>query len=344
MVTKLTRKAPLFKKLILHVGSHKTGTSAIQRAADRRRNSLLDQGILYPRIGQWHDRSHHHWAFAISDETEGMGKLDTLIADLEQERNETGKEPETALLSSELLEKIPHAGKQYPALTSFLGRIAETVECVYFVRRQDLLIESVFKQWVKDNKLRLKSTVQDFISQQAPRLVYLDIAKKWESLQNVSQMHVHTNALFTDPVRVFFDICGMELEDITNQGTTLIVNPTLDGQKLEFKYLLNFLDFSEADDSKLLKSINQIDTPYEAVSLFSENDRAAFIEEFKPGNDIMSKHYGVELFNDDFPKRDRMFCSLSGKNLEGMLQHLSEIDPKLTWLVYDKIRRLVQSH
>ena len=340
----MIRKGAIFKKLILHVGSHKTGTSAVQKAADGRRNALLNQGILYPRTGQWHDRSHHHWAFAILDETEGMGKLDTLIANLEQERDETGKDPEIALMSSELLEKIPHEGKLHPTLTSFLGRIAESVECVYFVRRQDMLIESVFKQWVKDNKLRLKCTVQDFISQQAPRLVYLDTAKKWEGLQNVSKMHLHTNALLTDPVRVFFNICGMELEDITNQETTLIVNPTLDGRKLEFKYFLNFLDISEADDRKLLRCINQIDSPHEAVSLFSENDRAAIIEEFKPGNDILSKHYGAELFNDDFPKRDRMFCSLSGKNLEGMLQHLNEVDPRLTWVVYDKIRRLVQSH
>lgn len=339
----IRKKAPLFKKLILHVGSHKTGTSAIQKAVDSRFGTLLGQSILYPRTGQWHDRSHHHWALAIWDETGSDGKLETLLRDLERERDETGTNPETILISTELIEKVPCKRSRHPILTSFLSYLAEDVECVYFVRRQDLLAESVFKQWVKDYNIRLKSTIPSFIEQQKAGMNYFEIAKAWESLENVSRMHVRTNALISDPVRAFFDIINVELEEVEQKKITDIVNPTLDGQKLEFKYFLNFLNISEVEDQKLMKIINRLDISNETLSMFSEEDRIEFIETFNKTNDRLSERYGAEFFHQDIPRRDRMFHNLSGKDLEGMLQRLAGLDPQLTWTVYDKIRRLVQS-
>jgi hypothetical protein len=41
------------KEIFLHIGPHKTGTSAIQRMADENRAALARRGILYPR-GRWH--------------------------------------------------------------------------------------------------------------------------------------------------------------------------------------------------------------------------------------------------------------------------------------------------
>ncbi len=339
----MRKKTPLFKKLILHVGSHKTGTSAIQRAADRQRNSLLKQGVLYPLTGQWHDRSHHHWAYALWDEQAAANKLDMLIADLVRELKETGTNPETLLLSSEIFEKIPTKEKLRDILTYFLGDIADKVECVYFIRRQDLLVESVFKQWVKDNRIRLKSNISRFIAGQTSHLNYLDIIRAWESISCISRIYVHTNALTKDPVREFFSICEVEFSNQEVIDSKFVVNPTLDGRKLELKYFLNFLPFSEDDDGRLLGVINQLETQHETVSLFLEKERSVFIEKFKAANDELSTYCGVEPFIDDFPKRDRMFCNLSGKDLEYILQHMSVVDPKLTWIVFDKMRRMIQS-
>jgi hypothetical protein len=42
-----------FKRIFLHIGPHKTGTSAIQRMADENRAVLARYGILYP-TGRWH--------------------------------------------------------------------------------------------------------------------------------------------------------------------------------------------------------------------------------------------------------------------------------------------------
>jgi hypothetical protein len=42
-----------FRQIFLHIGPHKTGTSAIQRMADENRVVLTRRGILYPS-GRWH--------------------------------------------------------------------------------------------------------------------------------------------------------------------------------------------------------------------------------------------------------------------------------------------------
>ena len=50
------------RELLLHVGTHKTGTTAIQAYMSQCRVELAAQGILYPslRPGLWNEREAHH--------------------------------------------------------------------------------------------------------------------------------------------------------------------------------------------------------------------------------------------------------------------------------------------
>jgi hypothetical protein len=51
------------KQLILHVGFHKSGTTALQESFFAQRKELETQGLLYPSVGwQAHDRVA--WALA----------------------------------------------------------------------------------------------------------------------------------------------------------------------------------------------------------------------------------------------------------------------------------------
>ncbi len=52
-------------RLILHIGSHKTGTTAIQRFCSQNREVLLSQGILYPSYALIEENEHYaHLALA----------------------------------------------------------------------------------------------------------------------------------------------------------------------------------------------------------------------------------------------------------------------------------------
>ena len=58
------------KQLILHVGFHKSGTTALQESFFAQRKELEDQGVLYPSVG-W---QAHHELLGRWPEDAGAGK------------------------------------------------------------------------------------------------------------------------------------------------------------------------------------------------------------------------------------------------------------------------------
>ena len=51
------------KRLIIHPGFHKSGTTALQESFALNRALLREHGILYPRIGT---KAHHRVAWALT--------------------------------------------------------------------------------------------------------------------------------------------------------------------------------------------------------------------------------------------------------------------------------------
>jgi hypothetical protein len=56
------------KQLILHVGFHKSGTSALQESFSAQRAGLAAEGVLYPNIGR---KAHHRIAWALTQKPWG---------------------------------------------------------------------------------------------------------------------------------------------------------------------------------------------------------------------------------------------------------------------------------
>jgi len=59
------------KQLILHVGFHKSGTSALQESFAKQREELQAAGVLYPSIGR---KAHHRIAWALTQRAWGWKK------------------------------------------------------------------------------------------------------------------------------------------------------------------------------------------------------------------------------------------------------------------------------
>ena len=59
------------KQLILHVGFHKSGTSAVQETLAVQRDQLQAEGVLYPSIGR---KAHHRIAWALTQKAWGWKK------------------------------------------------------------------------------------------------------------------------------------------------------------------------------------------------------------------------------------------------------------------------------
>jgi hypothetical protein len=59
------------KKLIIHPGFHKTGTTSLQQALASSRESLMKEGFYYPKIG---GGAQHRAAWAVIEKTWGWKK------------------------------------------------------------------------------------------------------------------------------------------------------------------------------------------------------------------------------------------------------------------------------
>ncbi len=130
--------------ILLHVGFHKTGTTALQSAFASTRSQLREAGVLYPGVL----RSHHRAAMAVTDRTWGWGDKggrpprakywNDLVAD---SRGHAGR----VMISSEALSlaKAAHLDR----IIEDLG--AERLHVVSTLRPFTKLLSSSYQQYLK---------------------------------------------------------------------------------------------------------------------------------------------------------------------------------------------------
>lgn len=89
------------KKLIIHPGFHKTGTTALQQALSEVRQELLESNFYYPHIA---GNAHHRAARSIIEKTWGWknrGGRSTDVAEWKKLERKLNKNKGTAIVSSE---------------------------------------------------------------------------------------------------------------------------------------------------------------------------------------------------------------------------------------------------
>lgn len=166
-------------RLILHIGTHKTGTSALQSALDGARPRLLERGLLYPdtRRPPWPELPKHcsvYHAAASSDAALQARERDALLTEFD------ACGAHTLLISEEGLsepdEKIP----------AFFAPLAERfdIEVICLLRRQDLFVEALFNQFVRETARREPRPLLTFARSRAMRirLDYHALLSRWAAI------------------------------------------------------------------------------------------------------------------------------------------------------------------
>lgn len=145
------------KTLFIHIGAHKTGTSAIQKFLSINRNVLKKGGFLYPGGGPAHHDMVHDFLTLSADEIRKNPNLVTSRYFTEIR----GSRAETVILSSEEFENL---NSGIASLREYL--IPEfSVKVIFYVRRQDEMIESLYNQRIKSPKIHSGMKFADFFSQ-----------------------------------------------------------------------------------------------------------------------------------------------------------------------------------
>lgn len=167
-------------KLYLHVGSHKTGTTAIQHFAAAHRGELAARGLLYPGfdlVGNRPQRSHLPLVRALH----APGSAENVRAEqvpefLDQVRRRSEDLGLDVLLSAESLYRVNRSTRE--RLIGLLrSRLPEhEVVPVAVLRRQDDLADSLYRNYVRaeTTPYRVPPAWEDYLAER-PKLFRYDL-------------------------------------------------------------------------------------------------------------------------------------------------------------------------
>ncbi len=175
------------KRLILHIGMHKTGTSSVQRYFSRNRAILRRMGVCYPKsIGADGERQPKHAALfdAISHEAD-FGTEHPVLGSASRQIDRVATEIEASQCDVGVLSAEGLSGER-PVFASAMAELAVRFETrvVVFVRRQDHWVESFYKQMVISREVRETRSFHEFVEADSTKrhMDYAQITNWWRAV------------------------------------------------------------------------------------------------------------------------------------------------------------------
>jgi len=196
------------RRIVLHVGVEKTGTTSIQAFCARNADALLTKGVLYPE--GFGPQNHMALAAAVGplDRVKHIGPTEGWRGPEDQARFRAGATRRlraaarrvrggTMLLTSEHLSSRLHA-PQVAALREMLAPLAEAIDVVIYLRRQDELVLSLHSTYAKSGGTRERAWLETI-----SWLDYDAFLGRWETVfgrdhVTVRRFPVENGALVTD--------------------------------------------------------------------------------------------------------------------------------------------------
>lgn len=234
------------KRLFLHIGLHKTGTSSIQSYLSDHRLDLQRLGILYPETAIPPTNHGHHllpWSFMQREPVDP----DAIFAQI---NDEIATSPsDTAIISSEgferrsSLKKIDFIAEQF---AEFDTRI------LVYLRRQDELIESRYNQNLKMGKVF--ESIQSFTETMFKhgRCDFYELCEDWAAKFGRDKILVRIYTKTSNVIADFLEATGIDLKDELPADPT---NPSFDKQ---FTALVRAVNLTMNHDPAQRKAIMKL--------------------------------------------------------------------------------------
>lgn len=183
------------KKLILHIGTEKTGTTAIQEFLSLNRERLLDLGFFVPKSPSSSAPNHRKLATAFFNENRTDDSFQHFnIKDLKSWREEVLTEVRTELqecktpihvISSEHFSSRLTTRSEKAALYTFLNSIYDEIELVSYFRRQDQYAVSLYSTYLKSGGIE-KRILPKY--QNISRYGYYEMCRDWEKVFGIGSL------------------------------------------------------------------------------------------------------------------------------------------------------------
>ena len=294
-------------RLLLHIGTHKTGTTAVQKFCARNRERLRGAGLWYPDydlIGAEGHYAHHHLANAVSGLPTSRGRRDDAARFFDLVRMRAGAD-ETVLISAEPFwrhvcppialkenERVGDLAAYWQHRRAFVEQVAETVgvdsvEVVVVLRRQDLCIESMFKERIKGTGYT--GDFETFAAAFSHRFLYFDQLSVWAEVFPKLQVLIYEDLVASGHlVQAFFRALHVGVEEV--DGGPVGENRALSNDLIAYKLMLNRTGLNEHRLYRITEAMldpgfeGSIELDKGSTLWRSQVEQTSFLEDFADQN------------------------------------------------------------
>jgi hypothetical protein len=292
-------------QVIVHIGTHKTGTSALQECLRRNEKNLGRRGIYYARIAPYKNSNglaktvaktrgaelsafvnrHYYKAIALGANTLIIS-AESLYAMTMFFHKFNGRLGDYWTSESEAIEFLYRA---FPKGAS--------LKLVVFFRRQDRFLESIYREVVKTRGVAM--TIHEFRSFFNEALDYWHHMQIWSGV--FPQCAVYTYEQASNNIADFFFRNVIQLSNLEEfDGLDMRLNVRLSRDILEYKRVINGIEMSEVDrylSNLACTELARILPDDGAFSDFLEPEtRVAVLNEAATGNTQLSSAFAMKPF------------------------------------------------
>lgn len=295
--------------IVIHVGTHKTGTTSIQRFAHLHREALRTRGLWYPgysEIGLPDHYAHHYFAHAVAGREHRLTRSNAAaFADAIRRRR---RPDELVLISAEAFYRhtLAEAGDDHwQARRRFIETMRtyfpdSDTRIVICLRRQDMVARSMFQETVKG--AAYAGTFREYLRSSTNFFAYAWNIDAFEAVfGGIDVLVFERLAAEGDLVSAFFARLGVDVAGLAPAGR---FNLSLPFRLVEFKRLLNMTDldrpFLRRLGRYLLEIANTMPDDDRRTEWIDPAEIRAFLATFEPENRDIARRY-LQSSADLFP-------------------------------------------
>ena len=276
------------KNLYIHVGVHKTGSSAFQLFCVSNRSQLKQQGMMYPDCKTFHEEETfgHHYLSLITTEEEFLENLKNINQELIKYN------VNNCLISSEEFMKWDELIIQMFIKSALI--FFDQIHLVMCLREQSKVLEGIYGTHVFHYDYT--GSIQNFIISEKIRFDYFKYVMEWEKSTKIKKHILLYNEIKDDLVSKIFSKINVFVKK--TQHINKIFNASLDYRIVE---TIRFLNKSKFDESfvitikEILKKI-EINNP-RPNQFLSNKERNEFNNIFREDNNKILQNDDVKIKN-----------------------------------------------
>lgn len=332
-------------RLILHIGTHKTATTTLQRHLARNRKALAARGIWYPdynlvdkgkhyaHLGMVNAFSGKHDKFTVEDARRFFGEIAARVRD--HDATIISGEPFYRHIVYGKTRQLQDPDVYWPLREAYISQVREAfgevpAEVAVVFRRQVDYAPSLYQEQIKVTRY-----LQDFTTFRQEfwyHFDYLGQARAWaKAFGTLRPMRFEDLVADGDPVAPFGALLGL---DLSGPETVPQQNMSLHPDAVVLKRMLHSTkidkDVLRADIKEILEGpLRQKAQKFRNRSLFADaDDMRTFHQRFRRDNEYLGREFfpglanGAPLFSDTLDTDKRFGDTLHPYFLNMMIQGL----------------------